>query len=158
MSTIVLDAIDAELALLEREVPTPSDPTTFGYGTDLSCVSDITDELTEVDPYSPLAVGEAVIRRLTTPRGTLPDDPDYGIDLRSYCNRGVTLRELRDLAGTCRSEILKDDRIEDATVTITSSGTSLAVVVQLALAQPGVQPFTLTFAVTSGAAVLEAIS
>jgi hypothetical protein len=157
VSKTVLDAIDADLATLAREVTTPSDDTALGYGTDLSCVSDITDELTEVDPLSQQAVGEAVIRRLTTARGTLPDDPDYGIDLRTYANRGTTLTELRELSGMCGSEILKDDRIDDASVSVTSSGRSLTVAVRLTLAIPGVAPFGLTFTVTSGSAVLEAI-
>jgi len=156
MSKTVLDAIDRELALLKREVQTPTEP--FGYGVDLSCVSDVTPELAEVDPYSPIGIAEAVIRRLTTPRGKLFDDPDYGLDLRAFCNRGTTHDELRDLGGRCRSEITKDDRIEEALVTVTTpTRSALDVRVRITPAVPGLEPFSLTFAVTSGSAVMEAI-
>ena len=156
MSKTVLDAIDADLATLERAVPAPSSD--LGYGVDLSCVSDITEDLAEVDPFSRQAIAEAVISRLTTARGSLPDDPDYGIDLRSYCNRGVTAAELRNLSGSCRSEILKDDRVEDATVGVIVAGPALSVGVRLTPANPAVEPFSLTFVVTSGSATLEAIA
>jgi hypothetical protein len=157
MSAVVLDAIARELALLKREVETPTGP--LGYGLDLSCVSDVTPELAEVDPFSPVGIAEAVIRRLTTPRGGLVDDPDYGLDLRGYCNRGTTLDELRDLAGQCRSEVTKDDRIEEALFTITTPTRSeLNVSARITPADPSLELFSFTFTIpASGAAMLEAI-
>lgn len=156
MSRIVLDAIDAEIALLAREISTPSGE--LGYGTDLSCVSDLAEDLAEVDPFSTRAIGEAALRRLTTARGTLPDDPDYGLDVRSYANRGVALQELRDLAGLTQAELLKDDRLVDAAVTVTQPGQGeLSVDVMLTPADARLAPFALIFAVSGGLIVVEAI-
>ena len=155
MSRVVLDAIAADVALLERVVPESS--AELGYGTDLSCVSDLAEDLAEVDPESPRAIAEALIRRCTTPRGGLPDDPNYGIDLRAHCNRGVTRDELRDLASALRSEARKDDRIEDLEVTITEPARGeLAVSMHItpALAR---ESFALTFRVSADTAILEAL-
>jgi hypothetical protein len=150
-------SIDTQIAELVRLVPQPREP--LGYGSDLSCVSDLTVDLDEVDPFSMQAIGEAAIRRLTTARAALLDDRDYGIDVRAYCNRGTTLAELAELGGRCALELAKDDRIESARVTVTrdANGSALSISVVITAADPTLAPFTLTFAVTSGAAVLEAI-
>lgn len=156
MSQIVFDSIAADLAELTRIVPVPTPP--LGYGNDLSCVEDVTEALDEVDPFSPVAIGEALLRRLTTPRGQLPDDPDYGFDIRGYCNRGVPTGELRELAGQIRSEVSKDDRVEDASVTVTVPDLStMSVRIEVTPADPLLDPFSLTFAVVSGQLLLEAL-
>jgi hypothetical protein len=156
MSQLVLDAIAASTAELTRLVPVPTGP--LGYGTDLSCVEDVTEDLAEVDPFSPQAIGEALLRRLTTPRGQLPDDPNYGMDLRGYCNRGVPTGELREIAGQIRSEVTKDDRVEDVSVVVTVPAlNAMSVRIDVTPADPSLDPFTLTFAVTSGQLLLEAI-
>lgn len=143
----VREDIAAQVAELEHEVDAPTGA--LGYGTDLACVTDVTPDLEEVDPFSVRAIGEALIRRFTTPRGTLPDDPDYGLDLRSYCNRGVTATQLRELASQLRGEAGKDDRVDDAAITVTAEGSSLTVAARITPADPDLEPFDLTFAVTS---------
>lgn len=156
MNDTVKASIDAQIAELARLVPQPTGD--LGYGNDLSCVSDLTEDLAEVDPFSMQAISEAAIRRLTTPRGSLPDDRNYGIDVRSYANRATAIAELRELSGRCALELAKDDRIDTATVTSTQDplSYSLRLSVVITPASPTLNPFTLTFAVTSGAAVLEA--
>lgn len=154
MSAIVLEAIAAELATLVRLVPTPEAP--YGYGRDLSCVDDITETLEEVDPDSPLGVAQAVVRRLTTTKGTLPDEPDYGLNLRDFLNAGVPASDLPSLAGQIKLEVLKDDRVENALVTVSLPDTrSLGVTIQLTLYDPALQPFTLTLALTDSATLLQ---
>lgn len=154
--TLVLDSIAAQVLELDQLVATPQPP--FGYGRDLSCVDDITPTLDDVDPFSVQAVSEATIRRLSTARGTLVDDPDYGLDLRSYCNRGVPARELAQLAGGIRNEVTKDDRIETATVTASLAGTNeLRVQITITPVDPATEPFRLTLAVTSADVLLEAL-
>lgn len=159
MSQIVLDIIATETAKLARLEPTPLEP--FGYGVDTSGVTDVTDTLDEVDAYSPLAIAQALLRRLITPRGTLPDDRDYGLDLRGYVNRGSTLNEIRDLESMTRGEVLKDDRVDDARVTVTlpSPLTRLRVAIQVTPVDPRTGgPFSLTLAVTSSEAIVEAVN
>jgi hypothetical protein len=153
MSQTVLDAITASIAELAPIVATPSGD--LGYGTDLSCVSDATPDLAEVDPQSVRAIGEATIRRLTTPRGGLPDDRDYGLDVRAYVNRGVATSQLRDLQGMISNEITKDDRIDGAAVTLTMpEPKTLNVQVMIDPADPNLRPFPLTFAVGAGGQVI----
>lgn len=157
MSKIVLDAIAADTATLTRLVPSPLEP--FGYGTDLSCVEDVTEDLAEVDPFTVRAIGEALARRLTTPRGSLPDDPDYGLDVRGYCNRGVPITELQDLSGQIRGEVTKDDRVEDAAVTVTiPARNQLHISVTVTPVDPSLGPFSLTFAVVNGQLTLESLA
>lgn len=154
--TIVHDSIAEQIAELEQLVPTPAAP--FGFGVDLSCVEDCNATFDEVDPFSQRAIGEATVRRLTTARGLLDDDPDYGLDLRAYMNRGTSLQEIADLAGAVRNEVTKDDRIESATVTATYEGTTLRVKVTITPVDPNTGIFSLTLAVTSADVLLEALA
>lgn len=156
MSTLVLDAIGASLLELERLTTAPMGE--LGYGRDLSCVLDLTRDLAEVDPDSVIGIGEAALRRLVTPRGGLPDDPDYGLDVRGFLNRGVTTEDVRDLAGRIRLELGKDDRIDDCTVTATMPRPrTLSVAIRITPAIAGLAPFDLVFAVVDGALTVEAI-
>ncbi|AKF06084.1 GPW/gp25 family protein [Sandaracinus amylolyticus] len=155
MSDLVRDAIAAELALLERELPTPAAP--FGYGADLSCASDLTPTMESVDPFSTRAIAEAAARRLDTPRGSLVDDPDYGLDLRSYLNRGTTAADINTLADRVRTEVAKDDRIARVRVVVTPSadGSELRVALQIQPVDANAGPFSLTLAVTSAGVLIE---
>jgi hypothetical protein len=155
VSKTVLDAIDAELASL-----TPVTPRTgaLGFGTDLACVTDLSASLDEVDPLSPVGIGEAALRRLMTPRGGLLDDPDYGIDVRSFCSRGVAVDELRDLAGTIKLELVKDDRIETVLVGVTMPAPStLRISILITAALPALTPFSLIFVATPETLTVEVI-
>jgi len=155
--TIVRDSIASQVAELERLVPTPAEP--LGYGRDLSCVDDITANCDEVDVFSVTAIGEATIRRLSTARGTLVDDPDFGLDLRAFCNRGVPAHELAPLEGAVRNEVTKDDRIDSASVTATYTAQSSSLLVQIRIVpvDPRLGVFGLTLAVSSADVLLEAI-
>lgn len=157
MNTLFAEAIAADIATLERVVEAPTGD--LGYGTDLSCVDDLTEDMAEIDPSTARGIGEAAIRRLTTPRGGLVDDPDYGLDLRGYCNHGVTSEELRTLASRASAELLKDDRIDSATVTLSTNtaSTDLRVTVTITPADPNVATFALVFAVTDSAVLIETI-
>lgn len=154
--TIVHDTIAQQVAELEQLVPTPVPP--FAYGVDLSCVEDCNATFDEVDPRSQRAIGEATVRRLSTARGTMPDDPDYGLDLRAFMNRGTSLQQIADLAGAVRNEITKDDRIESATVTASFEGTELRVKLTITPVDPDTGVFRLTLAVTSADVLLEAFA
>jgi hypothetical protein len=154
MNAIVEAAIDAEIAALARVVETPTAP--FGFGADLSCDSDL-DPARELGGFDPLVLGQAIVRRLDCPRGALPGDPDYGIDLRAMVNRGTTADTIRALGAQIRAELTKDDRIDRVTVTVTPSptGTSLRVQLGITPVDPAIGGFSLTLAVTSAAVLLE---
>ncbi len=155
MTTVMQDVIAEELAKLERTMDAPAAP--FGYGSDLSCADDLAADMAEVDGFSTLALAQAIVRRLDCPRGGLPDDPDYGIDLRSYVNRGTTRDGILALAGAVRSEIEKDDRVDRVAVTVTPLPTGQALGVRLVVtpADPSLGGFALTLAVTSAQVVID---
>ncbi len=150
MNSILSGAIAAELALLAREVDTPVAP--FGFGVDLHCTQDLDELMPEVDdPQTVLA--QALARRLDCPRGALADDRNYGIDLREYLNRGLTTDEIRSLAGTVRSELTKDDRVDTVRVIVTPSSIGDALRLSLSIAprdSVAGGPFELILAVTDG--------
>lgn len=157
MNTTVGDAITTELALLEVLVDFPVSP--FGFGSDISGATDIAADVAEVDPFSTIALAQAIVRRLDTPRGSLPDDKDFGIDLRSYANRGMTAADIQSLAGQIRSELLKDDRIDTLIVTVrpSSTGTSLGVELAVRPVDPQVGGFALTLSASSASILIEEI-
>jgi hypothetical protein len=159
-NAIIDAAIAAELAALtERVADVPAPP--LGYGTDLSCVTELDNDCAEVDPQSRVAVAQAITRRLTTPRGALIDDPDYGYDVRQFANRGTTQLELRAVADQCRGEAVKDDRVRDAAITAIYDAAErrLTVSAQLDCADPLLGVFSLTFGVdATGAALLETVT
>lgn len=147
MNTTVASWMATEMASLERVVDPPTG--NLGYGSDLWCILDLLPNVAEVDPNSYTAIGQAVLRRLVTARGTLPDDPHYGIDVRGMLNRGIPVQQLRDLQGQIRSEVMKDDRIADALVSVTMpEQRALTVVVTITPEVPNLVPFDLTLAIT----------
>ncbi len=100
MSETVTSALARNLSEVERLRDAPEEP--FGYGTDISCAEDFQPDARDVDGFSTQAIGEAIYRRLTTPRGSNPDDEDYGLDVAAYLNRPTTTLELRGLAERVR--------------------------------------------------------
>ncbi len=156
--TIVADVIAAEIAALTRVTLAPEGE--LGYGRDLSCVTDLTADAAEVEPDDPIAVAQACTRRLITPRGSVPDAPDYGLDLRGYCNRGVTASDLSALSGQITSELRKDDRVADAAAvvsTTTAQDATLSVRVLITPADPATDDFAFTLSVTDSDVLLETI-
>jgi len=155
MNDIVRDAIAADLATLERLVDAPEPP--LGYGRDLACVTEISPTLEQTDPESPRGIAEGLARRLITPRGTLPDDAEYGLDLRRYVNRGTPLAELEDLAGAIRQEAGKDDRVDRVSAAVELVDRGLRVSVRVTPFAIGSKDFAFVLSVTSSAVLIEAI-
>lgn len=160
MGDVVRDAIAAELALLERVVPTPTGA--LGYGSDIAMTDDAGDvhaDMLERRGDDPLVLAEALVRRLDTPRGSLPDDRDYGYDVRGHLNRGTTAQEIRGMSSGVHGEVTKDDRVGSARVDVTPApdGSSLAIAIQITPADPALAPFELVLAVTSAAVLIEEI-
>jgi len=131
MSAEAKASIASQLAELTQLVAFPVSP--FGYGSDISCDFDLDPDVLELDPFSTRALAEAIVRRLDCPRGQLPDDPNYGIGLRQYVNRGTTDRELLTLAGQIRNELVKDDRIESVIVTVRPGILARTLTIELAV-------------------------
>jgi hypothetical protein len=145
-----------EIAAGGRVADVPEAP--LYWGSDLSCVTDCDATFSELKPGTPLIIAQYGARRLITPRGAVLDDPDFGFDLRSYCNRGVTTQDLRTLQTRCSAELLKDERLLAASVEITLQQPSgLSVKAQLTPADPALSPFAFVFAVSDVSTLLELI-
>lgn len=160
---LVRSTIADGLAALTRLRATPVEP--FGYGTDISCDSDVSPTLEMVDPFSTLGIAQAVIRRWGTPRGGLPPDgkdaQDYGEDVRSWCNTGVTERDLRAKRSKLESEALKESTIAaiEAPITMTRTGAQVEITIDAVITpkDPNLASFPLVLAVTSADIVIKAI-
>lgn len=147
------DAILAVLATVPAG-PEPIAPAVDDHGSDLSCGTDITVDAKELIGDDPLIVAESDVRRLTTDRGTLPDDPDVGHNLEQYIQKPMTPAEVATIAGQVRGELLKDDRHETLNVWTTGQTTSNLLVHIRGTTAKG--PFRLVMAITdAGVAVKE---
>lgn len=116
------------------------------FGTDIA-----TPDAADIDPYFSTVTGwrclaQAIGRRLTTPRGSLLDDPAYGFDLRTQLNASLTPPQLAALAGVVKREIEADERVESAEVAVTFSASALTV---RAVVTTGDGPFRLVLAVSA---------
>jgi hypothetical protein len=105
--------------------------------------------MSEVDPASPTAVGQAVVRRYITPRGGLIDDANYGFDLRGYVNHGTTQETITQLSGQIRAEAVKDERVSDAAAELSFDTRMMSVSLPLTLSDPAATPYDLVFFVTA---------
>lgn len=152
MSDLVRDFIAAETASLQRVATTP---TASGYGIDLVCFDDLTPGLKETPTDSTDSLAQDLYHRQCTPRGSLPDDPDYGIDVLDLLHRGLTPDQLASLPLVVAAELRRDDRVSDVTVTASYDGTTLTLTELVTPADPELTPFTLLVSVADGATLLE---
>lgn len=114
------------------------------YGTDLSCVSDL--DMTGAEVSGRLLLGQALARRLQTPRGRLLEDANYGFDLRQYINADLSPVDIAKIRAGVESECLKDERVLGATATVTLTNNVLIVTI---LVQDAAGPFSLVLSVTA---------
>lgn len=56
-------------------------------------------------------VGNAIARRLSTPRGSLPSDLDYGYDVRALLNSGLTRAGMSQAKGAITAQVEKEERV-----------------------------------------------
>jgi hypothetical protein len=152
MSTLVIDQIETEIANLKRVTR----GSYLFFGEDMDCGTDFDAFMsTTRDPKKVLI--QAVVRRLTTSRGSAPDALAHGIDARDWVSLETTEADLRTRAGQIRQELIKDQRVKGASVDMRANAdfTSLQITIRIEPADPSVQPFPLVFDLTSSALVLE---
>jgi len=104
------------------------------FGVDIA-----TPDATDIDPYFSTVsgwrgLGQALGRRLTTPRGSLLDDPSYGYDLRSRLNDSLTPGDLAALGAVVKRELEADERVETATPTVAFAAGALRVAARITTA------------------------
>jgi hypothetical protein len=106
-------------------------------------------------------VGEAIYRRFISTRGTLRSDLNYGLNIIEWLqSNDPTLGNVLSLQSEMRSEALKDERLDDATVTVIQStagaGKSLTIEIDCVLSAG--PTFTMTILVSQVTAELLGIS
>ncbi len=114
-------------------------------GRDLSCVEDCTPDFVEVTGR--LCLAQAVARRLSTDRGRLIDDENYGYNLARYLNDDFGPGDIPAIQAGARAECLKDERVRDAAVSIVVS--AAGVMTATVLLTDGDGPFLLVLAITA---------
>lgn len=96
---------------------TESGPT--DVGDDIECVRDLGTTLSLAVGVHNL--GNALARRLTTPRGGLFYEPDYGIDVRNFLKAGFTESSVKSVGSAIAEEVRKDPRVQGATVKVATN-------------------------------------
>lgn len=113
------------------------------FGRDLSCVSDLTSTVSTTSGRR--LVGEAIARRLQTPRGRLIKHPDYGYDLAGELGDDLDPADIARIQFSVEQECVKDERVVSAVASVTFVAGSLTVVITLTDAAG---PFVLVLAVS----------
>lgn len=122
-------------------------------GTDVSCTTDLDPAFALV--FDSTALGQALLRRLITPRGMVGDDPDYGTDVRAFMNETQSGDFGFRLQSAIERECEKDERVASATATVTlnASGTQASVSVAVEFVTDA-SLFTLVLAISAVTATL----
>jgi len=85
-------------------------------GSDISCYPDMDSSGAIVSGRTCLA--QALARRLTTPRGGLFYDTNYGTDVRLYLSEGMTKEAQSRIKAAIESECLKDERVSNCSAEV----------------------------------------
>lgn len=106
------------------------------YGTDINTF--LPDGTMGLDPYFRQISGvdcplQVVARRAATTPGGLISDPEFGEDILSLVNGSMDDTELSQAAARYEQNILLDERVQDAEVSITSDGEDLTAEVGVTL-------------------------
>lgn len=116
------------------------------FGTDISNITDISKDFALASSLDNL--GKALLRRLSTPRGGLFYDDEYGLDIRSYLSAGMNQPELLAFTAAVGGECLKDDRIKDCTVDASYRQADFTLTLRL-LCETEFGPYRLVLAVSA---------
>ena len=125
------------------------------FGRDTSCT---TGRRSGRIVSGPRLVGEAIFRRLSTPRGRLrggKGEQNYGIDLTDYVGRAASRAQLAAMPGQIALEVAKDERILSSEVTVAAETVGPAIELTIVVrARTSVGPFTLRLGITETTVVL----
>lgn len=115
------------------------------FGQDLSLVFDM-------DPMGAMVTGrdllsQALVRRITTPRGRLLSNPNYGYDVTSEINDDLSTQEVSTIASNMDQEFLKDERVVSSSTTATLDADG--VMTTITTIQDGQGPFSLTLQISA---------
>ena len=95
------------------------------YGSDLWCGPDLKSDMRVVSGRT--LVAQAVYRRFITPRGSLKDDPNYGLDLEQLLNDDTGPDAVGRITAAIQAEAVKDERIFTASASVSLAAGALSV-------------------------------
>jgi hypothetical protein len=157
MTDIVRDTLAAEIAKLTRQSSTPVPP--LGYGVDLVCGTELDPYLAETDPNTIQSLAQDSFHRIVTARLSLIDDPSYGIDIRAALSKPQSPQQIESWTGQIASELRRDDRVADVTVTMAFElPANYTITILIVPADPKLTDFALIVSVVEGEALLVAIN
>ena len=116
------------------------------FGSDVSTFPDL--DLSFAPLTGPRVVAEAIARRLSTPTGSLPFEPGYGIDVRGWVNETQRPGSPNRLARVVENQSLQEERVTDATAQIVFDAASSSLSLQITLVTAD-GPFALVLQVTA---------
>lgn len=120
--------------------------TTVDYGTDLSCLTDLTPLCGETSGMTLFL--QSLARRVTTRRGSVIDDANYGLDVRDYLQDELSAEKLAMISSEVGSELIKDERVLTAVCTTTFNQTTKALTLSIT-GDGSLGPFLLVLSVSS---------
>jgi len=130
--------------------------TTTNYGSEIDCFPDLNPAFAIVtDPM--IVVGQAIARRLMTPRGGLLNDPNYGFDTRALLGGSFTPSQLYAIQSAVEQEALKDERVLSASASVTLPSQTGAMRISLS-GQLATGTFTYVLNVSQVTVALESFS
>lgn len=120
-------------------------PVQQNFGQDILVFNDVDSSFSPVSDGRVL--GEALGKRFTTRRGTMPFHDDFGMDVRDWLNEAMTQDQLFRLKAAMEAEAVKDERVLGADIRLAfdSKQSSLTAKVE---AQTSTGPYKLTLRVT----------
>ena len=101
-------------------------------------------------------VAEAILRRWSTGRGQLIDDPNYGFNVMDLVSADLGAKDIAYAQQQLAQEATKDERVKSATVTITLTTEGLLTLTATIVTAAG--PFKLVAAVTAVTVTLLLVS
>lgn len=147
---------DTSAEYFEYDEPAPAATLSWGgptqmanidpdFGSDVSTFPDVPVGLPLMTGRRVL--GEALLRRLMTPRGLLRFHPDYGMNIRDFLHDGVTDEELHRLKANVEAEAEKDERVSRANCVLSYDRRAMTLRLQLEV-ETAVAPYRLTVLIT----------
>jgi phage baseplate assembly protein W len=92
------------------------------FGIDIACVDDLDPGWELVSGRK--ALGQALARRLSTPRGGLFYAPTYGYDLRAWLNADLDAIDVFAIAAGVEAECERDPRVQRAAASVSFESTT----------------------------------
>ena len=114
----------------------------MAIGTDFAGALDIDPSWREATSAR-RALAEAIVRRLTTPLGQLPDYPSYGFDVRGLIGSSLNSSQIRQRV---RVQCLAEEEVLAAKVTVAAENGGESITIDIAITD-GEGPFALTLAI-----------